>query len=72
MSDKPTLAYSIDDLPIGRTKAYTEIAAGRLRAVKLGQRTLILAGDLKDYLAGLPEARLPSAFLVESSLCLID
>jgi hypothetical protein len=36
MSDKTPLAYSIDELPIGRTKAYAEIAAGRLRAVKLG------------------------------------
>jgi hypothetical protein len=56
MSEKTPLAYSIDELPIGRTKAYAEIAAGRLRAVKSGQRTLILADDLRDYLASLPTA----------------
>jgi excisionase family DNA binding protein len=39
---------------IGRTTAYREIAAGRLRAVKVGRRTLITEEAAKDWLAGLP------------------
>ncbi|MGH7046804.1 MAG: helix-turn-helix domain-containing protein [Stellaceae bacterium] len=39
---------------IGRTKLYEEIAAGRLRALKLGRRTLILRRDYDRWLAGLP------------------
>jgi hypothetical protein len=50
------LAYNIDELPFGRTKAYAEIAAGRLNAVKLGSRTLILADELRRYLESLPAA----------------
>ena len=60
MSDK--LVYSIKDLPFGRTKAYAEIEAGRLRAVKLGTRTLVLADELKEYLASLPVATMRPAF----------
>jgi hypothetical protein len=56
MSERTPLAYSIDELPFGRTKAYAEIAAGRLNAVKLGTRTLILADELRRYLASLPAA----------------
>ena len=37
-----------------RDKAYKEIKAGRLRAVKRGRNTLILVEDLKKYLAALP------------------
>jgi hypothetical protein len=54
-------AYRIDELgdvlPLGRTKAWEEIAAGRLKARKIGRRTVVLAKDLRDYLASLPEAR---------------
>ena len=46
MSERTPLAYRTNELPFGRTKAYTEIAAGRLRAIKLGRRTLILADNL--------------------------
>jgi excisionase family DNA binding protein len=42
-----------------RDKAYKEIKAGRLRAVKRGRNTLILVEDLKKYLAALP-AIMPS------------
>jgi hypothetical protein len=47
-------ALRISDLPIGKTKAYEEIRAGRLRAVKCGKLTLILAADYERWLASLP------------------
>lgn len=47
-------ALRISDLPIGKTKAYEEIRAGRLRAVKCGKLTLILAADYESWLASLP------------------
>jgi excisionase family DNA binding protein len=37
-----------------RDKAYKEIAAGRLRAVKVGRATRILVTDFQSYLASLP------------------
>lgn len=37
-----------------RSMIYQEIQAGRLRARKLGRRTLILAADLSSWLANLP------------------
>jgi excisionase family DNA binding protein len=40
---------------IGRTNAYHEIAAGRLRAVKVGRRTLVTADAAEVWLASLPE-----------------
>ena len=52
------LAYDIDKLAAvggpGRSLAYSEIAAGRLRAIKVGRRTKILARDLRDYLDSCP------------------
>ena len=41
---------------IGRTKLYDEIREGRLKARKLGSRTLILADDLAAWLQNLPPA----------------
>jgi excisionase family DNA binding protein len=38
----------------GRLMIYQEIQSGRLRARKLGRRTLILAADLSAWLANLP------------------
>lgn len=43
------VAYSI-----GRTLAYEEIAAGRLRAKKVGSRTLILQSDAQAWADSLP------------------
>lgn len=40
---------------IGRTKIYEAIAAKRLKARKLGKRTIVLRTDLRDFLASLPE-----------------
>jgi excisionase family DNA binding protein len=47
-------AYRISDLPVGKTKAYEEIRAGRLRAVKCGKLTLILPDDFERWLRSLP------------------
>ena len=51
------LAYSIPEflavVPIGRTKLYEELKAGRLRAVKVGKRTLILITEAERWLATL-------------------
>jgi hypothetical protein len=52
------LAMSIDRFckgyGIGRTKAYEEISAGRLRARKAGRRTIITTDDADDWLSRLP------------------
>jgi hypothetical protein len=54
------LAYDISDLKsvagVGRTRAFEDIKAGRLKARKNGRRTLVLALDLNEYLAALPDA----------------
>jgi hypothetical protein len=39
---------------LGHTKIYEEIGAGRLRAVKCGSRTLILARDAAIWERSLP------------------
>jgi hypothetical protein len=39
---------------LGHTKIYEEISAGRLRAVKCGSRTLILARDAVAWERSLP------------------
>jgi len=53
------LAYPIDDLAnaigIGRSKLYAEIRAGRLKAKKLGTRTIITTPAARDYLDALPD-----------------
>ena len=43
---------------VGRSKVYDEISAGRLRAVKIGRRTVILASDAAAWLAALPAAKI--------------
>jgi excisionase family DNA binding protein len=37
-------------LGLGRTAAYAEIAAGRLRSVKVGRRRLVAASAVDDYI----------------------
>jgi excisionase family DNA binding protein len=39
---------------VGRSKLYEEISNGRLRARKLGRRTVILMADLEVWMEGLP------------------
>ncbi len=54
------LALSIKEvlarIPIKRSRLYEEMREGRLRRKKVGSRTLILAGDLDDWLANLTSA----------------
>jgi hypothetical protein len=52
-------ALSIDGFckiySLGRTFAYDQIKHGKLRAVKCGNRTLILKGDAEAWARSLPE-----------------
>lgn len=41
-----------------RTTLYGLIGEGKIRAVKIGARTKIVAASLREYIAGLPEARI--------------
>ena len=53
------IAYGMDEaaetVGIGLTKLREEIAAKRLRARKLGSRTIITRDDLVDWAARLPD-----------------
>ena len=40
---------------VGRTRIYEEIKAGRLKARKVGDRTIILRTDRQDWLKTLPQ-----------------
>lgn len=55
--DSGKIAYSIASFcaacSVGRTFVYSEIAAGRLRALKAGRRTLIDAAEARRWLATL-------------------
>lgn len=55
-SSSEKLAYSIREActasSLGRTTLYAHIAAGRLRVVKIGGRTLIPADSLHMLVAG--------------------
>jgi excisionase family DNA binding protein len=63
-SSPPPIAYSPQAacaiLGIGLTKLYLEIARGRIEARKAGNRTLIPAVSLLDYLSALPLADIRS------------
>ena len=60
MNNHAPLAYTVNHAcavaDCGRTTLYAAIGDGSLRVKKLGNRTLILAEDLRDWLACLPEA----------------
>ena len=57
--DAPPLAYPVNTfakaIGVGRSKIYEEIRNGRLRAKKLGGRTLIIGKDASEYLSRLPD-----------------
>jgi excisionase family DNA binding protein len=57
--------FSIDEFcrryGIGRTSAYQEMSAYRLRAVKVGRRTLITQDAAEAWLAALRQARQPNS-----------
>jgi excisionase family DNA binding protein len=54
----PPFAYSIPQLValtgIGRTTIYAELKAGRLKARKIGRRTIFLSEDVTAWLSVLP------------------
>ena len=53
-------AFTIDEFcktyRIDRTKTYDEIKVGRLKAVKVGSKTIIRADDAEEWLARLSAA----------------
>ena len=52
-----TLKDFCDAYRLCRETAYGEIRARRLRAVKIGRKTLILRADAEAWAAALPELR---------------
>ena len=52
------LGYSIPEVvrltSIGRSSIYEALASGRLKARKLGKRTIVLENDIADFLKALP------------------
>ena len=52
---------------IGRTTFYAEVAAGRLRAVKLGSKTAVLSEDAEAWRRSLPTFELRAAALLVKS-----
>lgn len=60
-NDSTPLAYPLNDfakaIGIGRSKVYEEIRLGRLRAKKLGARTVITGTDARAYLDSLPDVK---------------
>jgi hypothetical protein len=60
----PTADPRVFDLPgfcawahIGRTRAFEEIAKGRLRARRIGRKSLIALEDAEAWLNSLPTSR---------------
>jgi excisionase family DNA binding protein len=54
--DSLKIAYSVREAcsatSLGRTTMYNHIKSGRLRTVRVGGRTIILADELKRFLSG--------------------
>ena len=52
----PKLAYSVREAchatSLGRTTVFAHIAAGRLKAHRIGSRRVILADSLRAFIAG--------------------
>jgi hypothetical protein len=52
--DVNPLSHVCEVIHSGKTKVYEEIKEGRLRARKLGKKTVVLGDDLREYLEALP------------------
>ena len=50
-----TVTELTKEIGIGRSKIYTEIAAGKLIARKIGKKTVFLNKDVENYLENLPQ-----------------
>lgn len=50
-----SIAEAASEAKIGRTSLCSAISTGALRAVKRGNRTLILGDDLRRWIESLPE-----------------
>jgi hypothetical protein len=50
-----TIAEAVQASGLGRTSLFEAMNSGRLRARKVGSRTIILDPDLRAFLAALPE-----------------
>lgn len=55
------LAYSVDQLPYGRTYAYELIRTGKLKAKKSGRRTIITPEAWREHLDSLPDLETSAA-----------
>ncbi|NBX73155.1 DNA-binding protein [bacterium] len=53
-----SVAETLALIKIGRTKFYKEIAQGRIKVVKCGQKTLVTGQAIQDWIEALP--RVPS------------
>mgnify|MGYP006780909273 CR=1 FL=1 len=51
-----TVADGVRASGLSRTRIYNEIAAGNIRAVKAGKRTIIIADSLREFVRSLPPA----------------
>jgi excisionase family DNA binding protein len=55
-TEPPKIAYSINEAcrasSLGRTTLYSHISAGRLKAIRIGGRTVIPADSLRALIAG--------------------
>lgn len=50
-----TVNEALQEIGIGRSKLYSEIAAGKITPRKIGKKTIILAKDIQEYLEALPQ-----------------
>jgi hypothetical protein len=60
-SEAAPLAYSVDQLPYGRTYVYELIRQGKLKAKKSGRRTIITPEAWEEHLASLPDLETSAA-----------
>jgi excisionase family DNA binding protein len=48
------IAEALQTLSVGRTKFYSELNSGKIRAVKIGRRTYVASEELDRYVRDLP------------------